>query len=134
MPGRSTFVFDGACPTCSASARLIVRFIPTDAQVVAYQLVDLDALGLSVEQAESSVQWVSSDGRTTTGPEAIADLMRSSGARIWRGLGSFLARRPMLALARLAYAWVSRHRYRIPLGRPITEQPPAERARFAGPV
>lgn len=127
------FVFDGACPFCSTCARFIVRWIPTPARVVAWQLTDIQALGLTVDEVNESVRWVGAEGRRSAGPEAIADLLRSSQAMPWRVSGTVLARRPVLAVAHPLYSWISRHRDRIPLGPPILDLPPSKRDEFADP-
>lgn len=125
------FVFDGDCRFCSSCARLIVRWIPTDARVVAWQLTDIAALGLDRDQVQGSVQWIGPDNRRTSGPDAIADLLFSSRRRLWRVLGGVLTQRRVMSMARPTYAWVSAHRDRLPLGPAITDLPAAEQRRFS---
>jgi predicted DCC family thiol-disulfide oxidoreductase YuxK len=127
---RSTFLFDGDCAFCSACARFIDRHILTDARVEAWQFVDIDALGLTVEECDAAVQWVLTDpeGRRSaaSGPAAIAALLRTSTVP-WRIAGWILGRRPVLAVAWPVYRWVARNRDRMPGGTPACAVPSAER-------
>jgi predicted DCC family thiol-disulfide oxidoreductase YuxK len=112
---RATFVFDGDCAFCTKCARFAERWVPTAATIVPYQWADLDALGLTQAECEYAVQWIGGDGAHSAGPEAIADLLRSS-RPAWRPVGWLLARRPVRALAWPAYRWVARHRHQLPGG------------------
>ena len=91
---------------------------------------DLDALGLTVEECDASVQWISTDttGRriVASGPAAIAALLRSSTGP-WRVVGWTLGRRLVLAVAWPVYRWVARNRDRMPGGTPACALPSAER-------
>jgi predicted DCC family thiol-disulfide oxidoreductase YuxK len=108
-----TFVYDGDCAFCSSCADFIGRRVPTPAQVVPWQFADLDALGLTVAQCEEAVQWVGADGTTAAGPDAIARLLRSSGAA-WRPIGRLLQVPPARVIAWPVYRWVARNRHRMP--------------------
>ena len=120
---RPTFVFDGDCAFCSSCARFIENRIRPAAQVVAWQFADLDALGLTEEQAGAAVQFVTAGRAPTAGPVAIADLLKTA-----PGLGRAAAvaarrRRPRAAAglrARLAG---------VPVGRP---QPAPDARRHRG--
>ena len=135
-PGRATFLYDGDCAFCSSCARFIERWVPTPADVQAWQLTDLAALGLTDAECDEAVQWVSIDadgGRTSaSGPGAIAALLRSSRrrglGRLWRGLGRLLDSRLALTAARPLYRWVARNRHRMPGGSPACVVPASRRA------
>ena len=114
---RPTFLFDGDCAFCSASARFVERRIPTPALVVPWQRADLAALGVTREACLEAVQWIGSDGAVLPGPVAIAALLRSSNV-FWRPVGWLLGLRPVLAAAWPIYRWVSRNRHRLPGGTP----------------
>jgi predicted DCC family thiol-disulfide oxidoreductase YuxK len=130
---RAIFVYDGDCAFCSACARFVMRRVSTTAWIEAWQFIDLESVGLTAEECDQAVQWVSygADGRRTAaaGPAAIAKLLRSSN-RFWRGLGRVLERRPVLAAAWPVYRWVARHRDRMPGGTAECALPAAQRARF----
>jgi predicted DCC family thiol-disulfide oxidoreductase YuxK len=108
------FLFDGDCAFCSSSARFITRRIPTGASVVAWQFADLDGLGVTPAEAESSVQWIDESG-VAAGPVAISRLLRDAGS-FWRPAGILLGMRPVLWVAWPAYRWIARNRHRLPGG------------------
>ncbi|SHN33347.1 thiol-disulfide oxidoreductase DCC family protein [Cryptosporangium aurantiacum] len=126
----ATFVYDGDCAFCSTCARFIERRIPTSAAVVAWQRTDLDALGLTMDEAETAVQWVSPE-RRAAGPDAIAQLLIDAGS-FWRPAGWVLRLAPVRALAWPVYRWVARNRDRLPGGTATCALPQAERDRLAG--
>jgi predicted DCC family thiol-disulfide oxidoreductase YuxK len=113
---RPTFVYDGDCAFCTMCAEFIERRVPTPARVLPWQFADLDALGLTAAQCEDAVQWVNpATGTVAAGPDAIAELLRSS-HRAWRPAGALLRLRPVRVLAWPAYRWVARNRHRLPGG------------------
>ena len=130
---RPTFVFDGDCAFCSSCARFIERRIRPAAHVVAWQFADLDALGVTEDQAGAAVQWVTAGRAPTAGPVAIADMLRSvpgaAGRFLWRPLGAVLGLRPVSALAWPVYRWVARNRHRMPGGTAACALPPNHPAR-----
>ncbi len=132
---RPTFVFDGDCAFCSSCARFIERRIRPAAHVVAWQFADLDALGVTEEQAGAAVQWVSAGRAPTAGPVAIADMLRTApglaGRLLWRPAGAVLGLRPVAALAWPVYRWVARNRHRMPGGTAACALPPDHPARAA---
>jgi predicted DCC family thiol-disulfide oxidoreductase YuxK len=113
----SVLVFDGDCGFCTASAGFIERRIPTDARIVAWQRLDLDALGLTREQCTEALQWVGADGRRGAGPVAVGYLLRGSTV-FWRPLGLLLLVPPVRWLAWPVYRWIARHRHQLPGGTP----------------
>lgn len=131
--GSPVFLYDGDCAFCTRCARFIERRIPTRATVTPWQVVDLDALGLTVAEADAAVQWIpDSDGPAraagapAAGPEAIAQLLVDAGG-IWRLLGVALGLRPVVALAWPVYRWVARNRHRMPGGTAACSLPAAQR-------
>jgi predicted DCC family thiol-disulfide oxidoreductase YuxK len=129
---RPTFVYDGDCAFCSTCATFIERRIPTRATVVPWQFADLDALGLSQEQAEAAVQWVGADGTVASGPDAIALLLRDAG-RLWQVPGTALQLPPVRLAAWPAYRWVANHRHLLPGGTAACSLPQAQRDLLYGP-
>jgi predicted DCC family thiol-disulfide oxidoreductase YuxK len=131
----ATFVYDGDCAFCSTCARFIERRIPTSAAVVAWQRTDLNALGLTADECEQAVQWVSAEHRAS-GPDAIARLLQDAGS-FWRLPGWALRLPPVRRVAWPAYRWVARHRDILPGGTatcvlPQSDRPQAEHDRLAG--
>jgi predicted DCC family thiol-disulfide oxidoreductase YuxK len=98
--------------------------------VTPWQFADLSALGLTSDECDRAVQWVSMDpsGRRAAaeGPAAIAALFMRGGT-FWRLLGRILRTRPMLAAARPVYDFVARHRDRMPGGTATCALPSVQR-------
>jgi predicted DCC family thiol-disulfide oxidoreductase YuxK len=123
---RTVFLYDGDCAFCTSCARFVERRIPTTAEVVPWQWVDLDALGVSQAEAEEAVIWIPPSGPTAAGPIAIARLLIDAGS-YWRPLGGLLIVPPMRWLAWPMYRLVARNRHRMPGGTAACALPHAER-------
>jgi predicted DCC family thiol-disulfide oxidoreductase YuxK len=124
----ATFLYDGDCAFCSTCARFIERRLRPDAEVVAWQWADLDALGTTREAAEEAVQWIDG-GRVEAGPDAISRLLRAS-RWYWRPAGWVLAIPVVRWPAWPVYRWISRNRDRLPGGTPACALPQAHRDRL----
>jgi predicted DCC family thiol-disulfide oxidoreductase YuxK len=127
----STFVYDGDCSFCTTCAHFIERRIPSTAKVIPWQFADLDRLGLTLEQVESAVQWVGPDGSVSSGPDAIAALLRDAG-RLWTVPGRALQLGPVRFAAWPAYKWVADHRHLLPGGTAACSLPQAQREKLYG--
>jgi predicted DCC family thiol-disulfide oxidoreductase YuxK len=125
---RPVFLYDGDCAFCTSCARFIERRIPTSAEVRAWQLTDLDALGVTRVEADEAVVWVAPGGATVAGPVAIARLLVDAGS-VWRPLGWLLDLPPVRWLAWPVYRLVARNRHRMPGGTAACSLPQAERDR-----
>lgn len=122
----ATFLYDGDCAFCSSCARFLERRIARGVDIVPWQRADLDRLGVTAAECDEAVQWLSADGSHSSGPEAIADVMR--GGRTWaRPIGWFLGRRLLLRIAWPAYRWVSTHRDKMPGGTATCALPASDR-------
>ena len=118
----------GDCGFCTRSADWLIGTFPGSIEVVPYQKVDLNSLGLTEADCASAVQWVPRDGLPQQGAAAIAAALRAGGAERpdlmgWsvRVTGAFAAVPPLAWLAALAYRWVSANRYRLPGGTPACQ-------------
>ena len=130
MPNAATppvLLFDGDCAFCSSSARWLQDHVPSPVSVVPWQWTDLDPLGVTVEEVDAAVVLVGVTLAHAAGPEAIAELLRSSTAPGWRAAGRILALGPVLAVAWPVYRWVARNRHRMPGGTAQCSLPQAER-------
>jgi predicted DCC family thiol-disulfide oxidoreductase YuxK len=116
----AVLLYDGDCGFCTSSARFIERRIPADAEIVAYQRADLDALGTTAERAEHEVLWAAG-GRVYGGARAVAMLLTAAGGP-WRPLGVFLRVPPVSWIAQGLYRLVSANRYRLPGGTPACRE------------
>jgi predicted DCC family thiol-disulfide oxidoreductase YuxK len=135
---QAVFLFDGDCGFCTRSAMFLRRHVSAPARIVPWQTVDLRPLGVTAVQCSEAVQYVS-PGRVspsgapkvTTGPVAIADLLRTATRPRhvgWRLAGTALAVPPVRALAWPVYRWVARHRHQLPGGTAACELPRPDRA------
>jgi predicted DCC family thiol-disulfide oxidoreductase YuxK len=121
------FLFDGDCAFCSSCARWIERRIPTPTRILAWQHTQLAPLGVPEAEVADAVVMVGVDLERRLGPDAFAQLLRSSTSGGWRALGGALAVRPVAALAWPIYRLIARNRHRLPGGTPQCSMPPAER-------
>jgi predicted DCC family thiol-disulfide oxidoreductase YuxK len=113
---RPVLVFDGDCAFCTSSAHLLERIGP-EAEIVAWQLADLDELEITAAQATEAVQWVEADGTVRSGHEAITAALRAAGWP-WRLAGRLITLPGISTLAAVTYRWIARNRYRLPGGTP----------------
>jgi predicted DCC family thiol-disulfide oxidoreductase YuxK len=109
-------VFDGDCAFCTTSAHQLERIGPK-AEIVAWQFVDLDELGITAAQAAEAVQWIGADSRVRSGHEAIAAALSTAGWP-WRIAGRLIVLPGISTLAAVTYRWIARNRYRLPGGTP----------------
>jgi predicted DCC family thiol-disulfide oxidoreductase YuxK len=121
---RPTLVYDGDCAFCTSSARALERIGP-EAEIVAWQQTDLDALGLTEEAASAAVQWVEIDGLIHSGHEAIAAALGSAGG-IWALAGRLLLVPGIAPIAAGAYRLIAANRHRLPGGTPACAVEPQE--------
>jgi predicted DCC family thiol-disulfide oxidoreductase YuxK len=109
-------VFDGDCAFCTSCARLLERIGP-QAEIVAWQVADLDELGTTAAQAGEAVRWIEADGTVRAGHEAIAAALGTAGWG-WRIAGRAIVLPGASSLAAAAYRLVARNRHRLPGGTP----------------
>ena len=119
-------VFDGDCAFCSSCARLLERIGP-QAEIVAWQLTDLDGLGITAEEAAEAVRWVEPGGTVRTGHEAIAAVLCAAGMP-WRIAGRMLQLPVVSPLAAASYRLIARNRHRLPGGTPACRISPGYRS------
>ena len=113
---RPVLVFDGDCAFCTKCAQALERIRP-DAEIVAWQLTDLAALGITEEQASEAVQWVETDGTVRSGHEAIAGILSTAGP-VGKVGGRAMLLPGVSRLAAKGYQLVADNRYRLPGGTP----------------
>jgi predicted DCC family thiol-disulfide oxidoreductase YuxK len=105
-------VYDGDCAFCTKCAQVVERIGP-DAEIVAWQLIDLAELGITEEQAAVALQWVEVDGTVRSGHEAIASMLSSAG-RIWKIVGRAVLLPGISWMAAKVYRVVATNRHRLP--------------------
>lgn len=124
---QPALVYDGDCAFCTSSVRLLEKIGPR-AEMVAWQMTDLDALGLSEEEAAAAVQWVEIDGTIRSGHEAIAAAL-SSASGVWALAGRVLLSPEISPIAAGAYRLIADNRHRLPGGTPACAVDPQETRR-----
>ncbi|MFD0686349.1 thiol-disulfide oxidoreductase DCC family protein [Actinomadura fibrosa] len=123
---RPVLVYDGDCGFCTSCVRFLERYVPVDAEIVAFQFADLDALGTTAERAEHEVLWVDRAGRVSGGAEAIGRLLTAAGGA-WRAVGVAMRIAPASWAAHLLYRLVANNRQRMPGGTAACALPAARR-------
>ena len=103
--------------------------MPSPVSIVPWQWTDLEPLGVSVDEVDAAVVLVSVTLAHRAGPEALADLFRSSTSGTWRAVGRVLDTRLVLAVAWPTYRLIARNRHRMPGGTAQCSLPQAERHR-----
>jgi predicted DCC family thiol-disulfide oxidoreductase YuxK len=115
MAGRAArhpvLVFDGDCAFCTSCARLLERLGP-EATIVAWQVAELDELGITAAQAAEAVRWVEADGTVRSGHEALAAALVTAG-QPWRTVGWAISLPVVSPLAAAGYRLVARNRHRL---------------------
>ena len=109
---RPVFLFDGDCAFCTSCARLLERIGP-EATIAAWQVSDLDELGVTAAQAAQAVRWIEIDGTVRSGHEAIAAALGTA-SWPWRIAGRTLLLPGASLLAAAVYRLVDRNRQRLP--------------------
>ena len=122
-PGRPLLVFDGDCGFCTTSARTGQRWLRLE-HVEPWQFLDLDELGLTVEQCTTAVQWVDESGRTMAGELAVIAALRHAGG-VWALLGCVMNLPGIRQIAGVIYRLVAKYRHKMPGGTPECKLPGA---------
>jgi predicted DCC family thiol-disulfide oxidoreductase YuxK len=110
-------LFDGDCGFCTSSAAWVRRRLPPTVEVVPWQRVELDEMGLTTADAAGAAYWVTASGATFRGHRAVGRALLRCG-RSWRLLGRLCLVPPTSWIAAGVYRLVARFRYRLPGGTP----------------
>lgn len=113
---RPTYLVDGRCAFCTTWMERVQRLFPGTFDAVSLYEFDLASVGLTLEQCEREGHFLN-----PTGDLVIV----RSGSQSWAGilleqrpparwLGQLMERQPVRAVADAAYAYVARHRHRLP--------------------
>jgi predicted DCC family thiol-disulfide oxidoreductase YuxK len=130
---RPVLLFDGDCAFCTSCARLLKRIGP-EGEVVAWQVADLDELGITAAQAAEALRWVEADGTVRTGHEALAMALGTAAGSVWRILGRALLLPGISPLAAASYRLVARNRHRLPGGTPACTTEPYDTKSWSPPA
>ncbi|NUS73930.1 MAG: DUF393 domain-containing protein [Corynebacteriales bacterium] len=121
----AVFLYDGDCAFCTTCANFIERRIHSNAKVMPWQFAQLDELGVSQQECEDAVQWISARHRDA-GSRAIARLLIDAGS-FWKPLGWLLLTPPVSWVAPPIYRLIARNRHRLPGGTAACAMPQAVR-------
>lgn len=117
-------LFDGDCGFCTASVQWLERWVRPTAAIIAWQFTDLGALGVDVHECETSIQWVTAPGRTTSEAVAAAAVL-CTGRAPWPAVGRALVVPGLRQIANAAYRLIAANRYRLPGATPACRVAPA---------
>lgn len=106
-------LFDGDCGFCTASVQWLERWVQPTATVIAWQFTDLAALGVDIHECQTSIQWVTAPGRTTSEAVAAAAVLRT-GRTPWPIVGRALMVPGVRQVANSVYRLIAANRYRLP--------------------
>lgn len=107
-------IYDGDCGFCTTSATWFAqRIAGTPDAIAPWQSLDLDALGLTEAAVNEAVHWVTEDGQTYKGHEAVGHAIRI-GRQPLPLLGRALMVPPVSWIAAGAYRLIARYRYKLP--------------------
>lgn len=113
---RTVLAFDGDCGFCQATVRQIRRRATPRIEAVAWQTLPPELTDPHLERLDREVLLFDGDRVRDGGVLALAGLLGSSTARIYRGVGQFLRLPLIRPAASLVYRWVARNRQRMPGG------------------
>jgi predicted DCC family thiol-disulfide oxidoreductase YuxK len=127
---KPVLIFDGDCGFCTRSVNVLKR-LPIDAEVTAFQFADLELYGTTEERASYEVLWVDRSGRVYGGAQAIARLLVYAGG-IYAVAGHLLRTPPLRWMATGVYRMIANNRQRMPGGTVACALPPAARESSIG--
>ncbi|MCQ3810960.1 MAG: DUF393 domain-containing protein [Acidimicrobiia bacterium] len=107
-----TLIYDGDCGFCTATARWVERRLGDEYRVVPSQQVDLDSVGLTVDDVTRSAWWIAPDGTRSDEHLSIAGALGAMSGP-WPAIGRLLTLGPINPLARWTYRLIAGNRYRI---------------------
>ncbi len=119
---RSTLVFDGDCGFCTTAVDWLEAHLPVSPPSTPFQWADLEALGLTREEASERV-WLVTPRHQYGGHLALSALLRTQPGFGWRFAGNLIATPPFSLVAAVGYSLIARNRHRLPGGTPACAMP-----------
>jgi predicted DCC family thiol-disulfide oxidoreductase YuxK len=110
-------VFDGDCAFCSSAVAVARKRIRPDADMVPWQVSDLETLGLTEAACREAVHYRDSGGEWSSAGRAVTTMLRD-GRRPWSWLGRIGGAPVISWLVERCYRLVAANRYRLPGGTP----------------
>ena len=116
LPGVPILVYDADCAFCTTSAQWLERrFHDPSACIAPWQALQLEPLGLSVDDVTGAAWWIDAEGDAVAAHLAIAAALRAD-RRAWPFVGLLIGHAPLSWVAAPVYRWVARNRQRMPGG------------------
>ncbi|MFJ3831765.1 thiol-disulfide oxidoreductase DCC family protein [Streptomyces sp. NPDC090046] len=126
-------LFDGDCGFCAAAVRLARTRVAPQVRFVPWQIADLDTLGVTEEQADHEILWITPEtGIVQAGARAAAHVLMQ-GSAPWRLVGRLLCLAPISWAAHAVYRIVARNRHRLPGGTTACSLPAQQRTTAHSP-
>ncbi len=113
MPEQALIVFDGTCGFCRHTVHRLAARWHLSGRPVPWQTADLDALGLSQQQARARM-WYAEPGAAPAGGAAAFAAWLATGDRTARLIAAILRASGVRIAAEALYRVVARGRHRIP--------------------
>lgn len=110
---QGTLVFDGDCGFCTTSAKWIEGRLNDGVRVEMWQALDLESLGLTVDDVTTAAYFVDPDGTLHRGHAGIGRSLEHM-ALPFRPAGWVMQRPPVSWIAAPVYRLVAKYRYRLP--------------------
>lgn len=114
---KSLLIYDGDCAFCSSTIRIIEKYVKNHPEIAPYQWAKLKEYGLTIEECQKEIKFVSTDGNITTGARAFSRFF-SACPTPWKLIGKLLSAPIISQIARKVYNWIAKNRYRLPGGTP----------------
>ena len=115
-------VFDGDCAFCTATVNQVRRFVRPRATIVPWQHADLAAWGLTTDQCQRSIQWVSAPGDVVSEGRAAAAVL-CAGRQPWPLMGRVIRLPGIIVLTDAVYRLIAANRHRLPGSTPACQLP-----------
>ncbi|MBN9606416.1 MAG: DUF393 domain-containing protein [Actinomycetales bacterium] len=119
----SLLIFDGDCGFCTTTVDKLREALPRFPEAQPWQWTDLDAYGLTRDDASHYV-WLVTPTHQYAGHLAVAALLRGQPGLGWRFLGVLGTVPPYSWAAAIGYKLVSRYRHLLPGGTPACAMKP----------
>lgn len=100
-------LYDADCAFCTRAAFWAADHLKVAVQP--WQSTDLDDVGLTQDECERAVQWVTAGQVARSGGAAVAEAL-THGPRAWPYLGATLSLQPIAPFVEQIYQRVARHR------------------------
>lgn len=114
MPASlGTLVYDGDCGFCTTSAKWIEGHLDDGVHVEMWQALDLESLGLTVDDVTTAAYFVDPDGTLYRGHAGIGRSFEQMSLP-FRAVGWAMQRPPVRWVAAPVYKLVAKYRYRLP--------------------